>query len=250
MLKNSKSQVQELAYKILDYLHYKRNERLKRSQFLQLQQHVRNYQKMHQDPTTQADAEAFMLRLLQILNRSIQNQLMLKRFYDGSGREPYELYQLAKLMGISDRLYCEHSHNRPAEKWEYIDLNTQTVWALVWKMGKGDTGLIDIGRNRPCGRFMQSANHDVKWIEELHVGQVATSGNHSVTSGTLDGFGTVMPRTVVSIQPLMQALYFDGSHFRFVHNRVKAGRPMYPEVGYTFYVATALFNMKKGGYHG
>ena len=205
---------------------------------------------MHQDPTTQADAEAFMLRLLQILNRSIQNHLMLKRFYDGSGREPDERYQLAKLMGISPGLYWEHCHSRPVEKWEYIDLNTQTVWAFVWKMGKGDNGLINIGRKRSSGAFMQSANHDVKWIEELHVGQVDKSGNHSVTSGTLDGFGTVIPRTVESIQQLMQALYFDGGHFRFVHNRAKAGRPMYPEVGHTFYVATALFNMKKGVYYG
>ena len=250
MLKRAKAQVRELAYKILDYLHYKCNAGLHHRQFKQLQHHVRVYQEMHQEPTTQADAEAFMMRLLQILNRSVQNRLMLKLFYDGSGREPYETYQLAKLMGISVGFYCEHSHSRPAEKWEYIDLNTQTVWALVWKMGKGDTGLINIGRKRSSGAFMQSANHDVKWIEELHVGQVATSGNHSVTSGTLDGFGTVMPRAVESILPLMQALYFDGGHFRFVHNRAKAGRPLYVEVGHAFYVATALMNMKKGDYHG
>lgn len=250
MVKSAKAQVQELAYKILDYLHYKRNAGLHQKQFKQLQHYVRIYQKMHQDPGTQTDAEAFMERLLQILNRSIQNRLMLKQFYDGSGREPFELYQLPKLMGISERLYREHCHSRSAEMWEYIDLNTQIVWALVWKMGREDTGLINIGRLRPSGRFMQSANHDVKWFQELQVGQVARSGNHSVTSATLDGFGTVMPSEVVSIQPLMQALYYDGGHFRYAHNRGKVGRPMYPEVGHAFYVATALNNMKQGIYHG
>jgi hypothetical protein len=94
-----------------------------------------------------------------------------------------------------------------------VCLKKDLVLPWPWNQGRLLNSLVNIGEGRNWGEWKEdSLNHNVEMWLPMRIAFVS-GGNHSLSTGILQGEGTIKPNYVMDISPLYKVMYTDGVNY-------------------------------------
>lgn len=95
-----------------------------------------------------------------------------------------------------------------------IDLKRDLVLPWPWDISRYVDSITSIGESRPWGNWKQDqSNHNIQVFLPVGISIVA-GGNHSITSGIINGEGTIVVNEVYDLSEIYNYVYTDGIHYR------------------------------------
>lgn len=115
---------------------------------------------------------------------------------------------------VKGKCINEYIWGNPIESVTDINLSCDTVLPWAWSKGRLINSLTKIGEKKPWGEWQQMpVNHRV--VLWLPMGLVwVHSGNHSISTGIIEGVGKISCEAILDISELYDYIYFDGAYFR------------------------------------
>lgn len=98
-----------------------------------------------------------------------------------------------------------------------ISLSRDLILPWPWERGRLIKCISRIGEGRSWGGWQQDSNHDVELWLPLGIAWVY-GGNHSITTGIIQGSGEIKPKEVYDISDIYDYVYTDGKNYIRKHD--------------------------------
>lgn len=123
-----------------------------------------------------------------------------------------------------------------------INLSTDLIFPWPWNEERLANAIVKIGTGKMCGEFKQDfGNHNLMlW---LPIGLTwVLGGNHSISSGILQGEGELIPRYVYDMSAIYDHVICDGLYYRRKHDHSIIGKVKMPQFAAIFEIGRIMKN--------
>lgn len=98
-----------------------------------------------------------------------------------------------------------------------VYLNKDVILPWAWNRKRLIDCISGIGEGRDSDKWKQDNNHTTELWLPIGVTWVS-SGNHSISTGIIQGDGVITPTEIYDISPIYDYIYCDGSDYRYKHD--------------------------------
>lgn len=171
---------------------------------------------------------AALVDLVRLIGKRIQTIFMSEvLFYEDTNRviptlEPeLVLFDRHKPLTHDGRNFWDLIQEHSVSKTIYLNRDLVLPWP--WSRSRIVGSLCDIGTGKPLGTWKQDWNHDIRYWVPLGIAWVY-GGNHSITSGIVQGEGSITVEEVYDISAVYQHVRCDGRYFIRTHDNERIAR--------------------------
>lgn len=189
--------------------------------------------------------------LIKIVLRPVQAKHMRDAYLKSAHGAPEPLWwpNSMSLFGYSEVLksnilsyVSQNCVVKDVKEAEELNLASDVLLPTVWHPSSLVNTLGMIGPGLPAKEFEPSTNHCVTYMHPLGIGWV-NGGNHSISQAIVRGQGTLVPTEFIDVTSLIQAIRYDGSHWRCIGSGKQLGTPRYPEFGWVWEIGRHLVTL-------
>lgn len=158
-----------------------------------------------------------ILDVVRALGRNLQSKHLTQLILDGHDGnipdvEPANIY-FSELESLTREGKRSYDIMKQLEVERVVDLKKDLVLPWSWNYTRYVRSISSIGEGRAWGDWEEdTANHFIILWLPMGIAWVG-GGNHSISSGILQGCGTIKARYVYDISPLYNYVYTDGAHY-------------------------------------
>lgn len=153
--------------------------------------------------------------LIKMIGLRIQAKYLTNKLYDPSHSRLPDITSDEAFFKepIENRSYISSYLKKLPNESYSISLKDDLVLPWPWNYERLIGSLVSIGEDRHWGNWkMDVLNHNVElWLPMRIV--FIIGGNHSITSGIVQGIGTLEPNYVYDMSPIYNYVYTDGVYY-------------------------------------
>ncbi|MEI4771421.1 DUF6710 family protein [Psychrobacillus sp. FJAT-51614] len=163
------------------------------------------------------ETEHPLIDVVRLIGRQLQTQYLTNLLYPRDEARiptlsPQEVL-FDPLSRISKKYINFKDVMREVKTEKVISLNRDLVLPWSWKRSRLVTCIAQIGEGRKRGEWSQDhRNHMVDLWLPMGIAWV-TSGNHSISTGIIQGKGTIIPENVYDISDVYEYVYCNGVNY-------------------------------------
>ena len=159
-----------------------------------------------------------LIDVVRLIGRQLQSQYLTNLLYQRDESQKPKLSPSELLFNPSTRISNDdisfEDVMRKLKTDKIVTLNRDLVLPWSWKKSRLVTCIALIGEGRPRGHWCQDINnHYVDLWLPMGIAWVY-GGNHSISTGIIQGKGTIIPRYVYVISKVYRYVYCDGFYYR------------------------------------
>ncbi|WP_408894426.1 DUF6710 family protein [Paenibacillus taichungensis] len=186
--------------------------------------------------------------LIKMIGLRIQAKYLTNKLYDPSHFRLPDITsdEVFFKKPVEDRMYINNYLKQLPNEAYSVSLKDDLVLPWPWNYERLVGSLVSIGEDRHWGNWkMDRSNHNVELWLPIRVVFII-GGNHSITSGIVQGIGTLKPNYVYDMTSIYDVIYTDGVYYYRKDDNTKLEKVNEVEFAVLFEVGRI---MKEKGIH-